>query len=54
MKLRKLRKSTQRRIKYNRAWDWSFERLIRGVCAAYKKFDDHVQALMEARLEQHA
>ena len=45
MKLRQIRKRTQRRIKHNRAWDWSFERLIRGVCAAYKKFDEQAQAV---------
>ena len=54
MTLRQIRKRAQKRIKCNRAWDWSFERFIRAVCAAHKKFDDHMQAFMEARHEQHA
>lgn len=45
MTLKQIRKRAQKRLKYNRAWDWSFERFIRAVCAAHKKFDEQAKVV---------
>ena len=37
MKLRKLRKRTQGRIRRNRGWDWAFDKFVRAVVTATNK-----------------
>jgi hypothetical protein len=54
MKVRKLRKRTQDRIRRNRGWDWSFDKFVRAVVTATNKMSKAMQeAYAKSREEQH-
>lgn len=54
MKLRKLRKRTQDRIRRNRGWDWAFDKFVRAVVTATNKMSKAMQeAYAKSREEQH-
>lgn len=54
MKVRKLRKRTQDRIRHNRGWDWAFDKFVRAVVTATNKMSKAMQeAYAKAREEQN-
>ena len=54
MKVRKLRKRTQDRIRHSRGWDWAFDKFVRAVVTATNKMSKAMQeAYAKAREEQN-
>lgn len=54
MKVRKLRKRTQDRIRRNRGWDWAFDKFVRAVVTATNKMSKALEeAYAKARGEQN-
>jgi len=53
MKIRKQRKLKLKSIRYNRSWDWWFDKFIRRVADAYKRLDKALEeAYTKARNER--
>lgn len=54
MKVRKLRKRTQDRIRHNRGWDWAFDKFVRAVVTATNKMSKAMEeAYAKSRKGQH-
>ena len=54
MKVRKLRKRTQDRIRLNRGWDWAFDKFVRAVVTATNKMSKALEeAYAKAREERN-
>ncbi len=53
MKMRKLRKRTQDRIRHNRGWDWAFEKFVRAVVTASNKMSKAMEEAYAKSREEH-
>ena len=51
--MRKRRKQAQKSIRHNNAWNWSFDKLVRAVCAAHNKMAKVMEEVYAKARGQH-
>jgi len=51
--MRKRRKQAQQSIRHNNAWNWSFDKFVRVVCAAHNKMAKAMQEVYAKARGQH-
>ncbi len=51
--IRKRRKQVQQSIRHNNAWNWSFNKFVRAVCAAHNKMAKAMEQVYAKAREQY-